>query len=318
MKKNTVRTIAEKNSSVMEMSYETLCEEWLSINQTRHKESTRANYRMKFNKHIFAAFGHKKCSEINFQNIYGFISDKVGAGLSLNYIIDMLVLMKSVFNYAEKCYCNENPFDKVIMPKKKIKDKELLSAADRIRLENYLFENISIKNIGMLLALKMSMRIGEVCALKWSDVDLENKLLYVRHTVQRIKSGNGKGKTKVVIGDPKSVKSVRAIPIPPKMLTALKKLRGGDDIFIVSGKKAFIEPRTMQYRFDKVLKEIGIKKINFHMLRHIFATCAVERGFDIKTLSEIMGHSSVSITLKRYVHPDMELKRTYMELMDAA
>ena len=161
----------------------------------------------------------------------------------------------------------------------------------------------------------MGLRIGEVCALQWKDIDLEKRILTVSKTIQRVQCRTGAKHTKLIITEPKSESSKRTIPIPDCLLPLLKQFRDNDEVSVVSGKKKPVEPRTMQYRFAKILHNADLPSFNYHSLRHLFATRCVELGFDVKTLSEILGHSSVEVTLNRYIHSDLERKRTCMSLL---
>lgn len=163
------------------------------------------------------------------------------------------------------------------------------------------------------------MRIGEVCALKWEDIILEEQCLYVHQSMQRVQNKEEKdSKTKVIIQTPKSDCSIRKIPVPNEMLQLLVLSKKQNEAFLLTGLvNSYIEPRCLENHLDAVTKACGISKINFHALRHTFATRCVELGFDIKSLSEILGHASVDITLNRYVHPSMELKQKNMNRLSA-
>ena len=167
----------------------------------------------------------------------------------------------------------------------------------------------------MALSLFTGLRIGELCALKWADIDLMNRTNSVSKTIQRIKSHNC---TQLVITEPKSISSVREIPIPDCILPLLKKFCSNADFYILSGTAKAVEPRTMQYRFQSLLKKAKLPSIHFHALRHMFATNCVELGFDVKSLSEILGHSGVEITLNRYVHSSLERKKAFMKKLKFA
>ena len=154
------------------------------------------------------------------------------------------------------------------------------------------------------------LRIGELCALKWSDIDLSQRTISVSRTIQRIKVQGG---TQLIITEPKSISSVREIPIPDCILPLLKNFCSKGESYILSGTAKPVEPRTMQYRFQALLKKAKLPSIHFHALRHMFATNCVELGFDVKSLSEILGHSGVEITLNRYVHSSLERKKAFMK-----
>ena len=182
-------------------------------------------------------------------------------------------------------------------------------------LENYLLENIEEDTcVGIIIALYTGIRIGELCALTWEDIDWEEGILQVKKNLQRIREAdNLENRTRVIMLDPKTADSMRFIPIPPAisgLLQAQKRKTG----FIISGRKnAWADPRTVQYRFKKILQKCGVEYFNFHMLRHAFATRSVSMVFDIKSFSDILGHSNVKITMSLYVHPTMQQKKYWMD-----
>ena len=184
---------------------------------------------------------------------------------------------------------------------------------ERIHLEGYLLKANDPAKFGILLALYSGMRIGEICALKWSNINLEAETISVVQTLQRLQDSENKGKTKILISEPKSQSSKRIIPIPTFLTELLRKIKPQiPDAFLLSGNKNPIEPKTLQNKYKSCLKDCNIPYINFHTLRHTFATRCVEVGFDIKALSEILGHSSVGKTLNLYAHPTLEYKRSNM------
>lgn len=159
------------------------------------------------------------------------------------------------------------------------------------------------------------IRIGEICALKFEDISLSDKIIHIDKTVQRVQNFNETSpqKTSVIITLPKSPKSIRDIPIPNFIINIIKEnFECSPNAFLLSGNTSFIEPRTLENRFNSILKQCDIENVNFHVLRHTFATHSVEVGFETKSLSEILGHSSVNITLNRYVHTSMQLKQKNM------
>ena len=174
----------------------------------------------------------------------------------------------------------------------------------------------STTELGIIIALNTGVRIGELCALRWDDIDMINNIIHIRHSVIRVPADtiNSTAKTKLVIGSPKSEHSTRDIPITTKLQKHLKNnMPLVSSNYVLSGSSSFLSPRTFEYRFHKVLDEHNIDNFNFHMLRHTFATKCIECNVDVKTLSEIMGHSNVNITLNNYVHPSFEDKRYQLE-----
>lgn len=290
-----------------------LFNEWHGSILHRVKESTAANYSMKADKHILPVFGNKTVSSIAQEDIYAFISAKQKDGLSIRYIADIVILMKTMFKYAVRTYHIFNPMDGIILPKKKSPEIQLLDNTEQKQLQKYVSEHQNRSTLGVALSMSTGIRIGELCALQWKDIDLEKRILTVRKTMQRIQCPTGDAKTKLIITDPKSESSHRSIPIPDCMMSFLHKFKGKSDDYILTGNEKPIEPRAMQYRFRTILKNGKLPSVHFHALRHIFASTCIKLGFDVKALSELLGHSSVEITLNRYVHSSFEQKREYMK-----
>ena len=195
------------------------------------------------------------------------------------------------------------------MPKAEKKQLDVLNAAERRQLEQYLLHNLTRTNLGILLCLFTGLRVGELCGLTWGDIDFENGTLSVKRTVQRI---NKRGSSEVIIGSPKSKTSVRIVPIPKFLLDLLSQQKKDSKLFLLSGTAKPVEPRTIQYRFKAVLNACQLRNVPFHLLRHTYATVCIANGFDPKTLSELLGHADASITLNRYVHSSMQMKRSYV------
>lgn len=298
-----------------EMTVGELVQEWLCVMSSRIKLSTAANYRMKAAKHILPAFGKAKCCELSRKQVYSFINQKLSSGLSSRYVTDIVVLMRSVFRYAGREYCIKNVFDGIVMPKKDRKEVRILNDDEQKRLNEILSKDSSSTAFAAAMSLYTGIRIGELCALKWEDIDLKKRVLTVRKTIQRIQTDDGGKRTRLVISSPKSESSVREIPIPSCIMPVLSSRIGQRNCYVMSGTEKPLEPRTLQYRFAGFLNRSGLPHIHFHSLRHMFCTNAIRLGFDIKTLSEILGHSSVDITLNRYVHSSMERKRSCMALL---
>ena len=292
-----------------------LFEEWMETIKYRVKQSTLANYFGKAETHILPAFGDVKADELDVSCAQQFIADKLSSGLSPNYVADIVILLKSVMKFAVNRYNIRNRIADVVMPKKKKADVLLLSKQQQNRLQKYLSANQSLTSLGVALSLFTGLRIGELCALKWTDIDLSKRTIFVSKTIQRIAVQGG---TQLVITEPKSISSVREIPIPDCILPLLKNFCSKRDSYILSGTEKPVEPRTMQYRFQALLKKAKLPSIHFHALRHMFATNCVELGFDVKSLSEILGHSGVEITLNRYVHSSLERKKAFMKKLKFA
>lgn len=300
--------------SSIKLTVQTVAQQWLSSAKLRVKESSYANYENIISKHILPTLGGEFMSNLTTSKLNDFIHNKLNngrlngkGGLSAKSVRDIMTVYRSIEAYAAREYgIRETHFT---MPKIEKKQTDVLNAFERKRLENYLLHNQNSTNISVLLCLFTGLRVGELCGLKWGDIDFENGTVSVQRTVQRV---NKHGRSKVVIGSPKSKSSVRIVPIPDFLLTILKSKRKGDDFYIITGTCKPTEPRTMQNRFKAILKVCCIRNVNFHLLRHTYATVCIENGFDPKILSELLGHADASITLNRYVHSSMLMKKNYV------
>lgn len=288
--------------------FDTIIDIWLIHKKMIVKESTYSRYIDIINIHLRPFFGHFKTNEINDEIISKFILLKLNAGLSTKTIKDILTLLKQITKYGKINITVNSP--KVY--KKTIK---ILESEEQKKLEFYICNNLNCITLGIMLSLYMGLRIGEVCALKWEDVDLKRRVLNINHTISRIKNldNNSRKKTKIVIDTPKTENAKRIIPIPSTLFPFLEKFESSNDNFILTNSSKFIETRSYYNKFIKIMKKLEISNCNFHSLRHTFATRCVELGFDPKTLSEILGHSDIKITLSLYVHPTNNLKITSME-----
>ena len=219
-----------------------------------------------------------------------------------------------MLKYAQEEYGFRLSIKNVVLPRSERKQVEKISDTEQRKLISYLKENMSITAFGILLSLFMGLRIGELCGLKWEDVDFHHKILHIRKTVQRISCKSGNRKTKIVISVPKSATSFRDIVIPNSLMKYFEMFRSKADHFILSGTDKPVEPRTMQYRYKKILRTADVENHNYHKLRHTFATNSAEKGFNVKALSAVLGHSSVTLTLNRYIHPDRTYERRLMNM----
>jgi len=219
--------------------------------------------------------------------------------------------------YARKQGWYNYPLDELKIPSKHKREISSLSNSERNKLEEFLITDMDTTKLGFYLCLYTGLRIGELCALRWEDINLCSMVLHIRSTIQRMKciDHTESQKTTLLITTPKSISSVRDIPLPIRIVELLSGYEKSSNCFLLSGNTSPIEPRTMQYRFKKYAKQLGLAHSNPHVLRHTFATQCIELGFDAKTLSELLGHSRVEITLNRYVHSSDEHKRSQMNLL---
>lgn len=223
----------------------------------------------------------------------------------------ILYILKATlhFSYYHK-YMNEFIDMNDIKFQKEIKTIYILSKEEQITLENYLKNNINIRKICVLLCLYTGLRLGEVSGLRWQDIDFDRHSLFVKRTIVRIKKD---GKSFLIESTPKSDTSNRIVPIPRFLMEILRRFKDKDNYYLLSKNTKLYDPRLLESFYKRILEKCDITYNKFHTLRHTFATRCVESKMDIKTLSEILGHSSIEITLKLYVHPSYEMKRVQLE-----
>ena len=290
---------------------------WLLQKRNILKESTYARYVWVIDSHIRPFLGKIRIDELKEEDVARFIYQKKNYGnlltctnLGSKTLKDIVTLLKQLLRYSGIDL-------KIDVPKITRKKIELFSHLEQQQLENYLSMHLDPIHIGILLSLYTGLRIGEICALKWKDIDLENKTLTVCHTVLRIKDTNSKttSKTKLLMASPKTIFSNRVIPLPSFLVTILTALRIPSDevMFFLTASYRFMEPRSYYNQYKRILTKANLPQYKFHTLRHTFATRCIELGFDAKTLCEILGHSDIKITLSLYVHPSDCLKVQQME-----
>ena len=297
---------------------------WQDANRIRLKEASISRYQNLIDMHILPDLGNKRMNQISVQSINQFLTAKLErgrldntGGLSPAYVRSIALIISSAIAFgATENMCS--PLQSTIT-KPSIAKKELtvLSVEKQMTLENELLEDMNEAKLLIYTTLYTGIRIGEACALRWEDIDLNSKILYVRQTVSRVWTiEDEKKRSKLIVDSPKTESSLRCIPICSKLYAVLCSFpyrRKQGYILTSTIDNSFVSPRTFEYRYKVILKRCALEPINYHALRHTFATRCIERGVDIKSLSEILGHSDVSITLNTYVHSSMELKRQQME-----
>ena len=292
--------------------FEVVTEEWLKYKKNTVKKSTYYNYSYSVAKYLYPSFAGKNITKIkNYNNFIEELSDT----LSPKTVRDIVTKLKEIINFYEEEHNTKLNIKKMSLPKMNKKEIQILSNKEKQKLEKYCIEQNSLKSLGILICLNTGLRIGEVCALRWENIDFESKKIHIEKTIERIYSKE-ENKTIVIIDTPKSITSVRTIPINSKLYNILKQIRGKSkktDFVLAGSSEHYVEPRNYQYHFKEILKRNKVKKYKFHTLRHTFATNCIEAGMDIKSLSEILGHADVSITLNIYVHSSDKIKRKYLE-----
>lgn len=306
-----------------DIMFKSVAVSWLETIKPQLKKSSFVKYTNVLVTYVFPYFGNNIIENItrediaDFSNILLFSGGKEGKGLSPKTVNSVISVLKGIFEYASQRKKLDVANINRLSVKQPQKPMRILSLAEQQKLSNFLCENLNLVNLGILVCLYTGIRIGEVCALKWEDIYFDEQCLYVNKTMQRIQNKESDGqKTSIMVSEPKSECSIRKIPLPDDIFHMLVSAKCSRDAYFLTGLPGkFIEPRTLQNRFKSVIRMCGIKDANFHSLRHTFATRCIELGFDVKSLSEILGHASVNITMNRYVHPSMELKQKNMNLL---
>lgn len=306
------------------MFYKDWIYNWLIEKKDYIKESTYANYSNIIFNHIIPKLGNYKLSELNHQIIQSFLLElsKSGrkdnkGGLSEKTIKDITIIIKGSIKKA----INEKKIEYMELTFNYPKDNKenkiyILTKNEQNKITNYVLDNLSSKNIGLLISLYYGIRIGELCALKWSDIDFKKSILKINKTMQRIYiKDKEQNYSKVIITSPKTKNSNREIPINKDFLEILKTIKTDSNNYILTESDKYMEPRTYRKIFDNILEELKINHFNYHALRHTFATNCISLGVDYKTVSELLGHANVNITLNLYVHPRYSQKKKCVDLI---
>ena len=297
---------------------------WQAVNRIKLKESSTSRYQNIIDSHILPALGNKYIAQVNTPMINRFLTEKLtngrldqSGGLSPSYVRSMAFIIRSAIAFGAEeniCLPLQTAIAKPSIPKREL---AVLKPDMQKTLEKELLEDMSDVKLLIYITLYTGIRIGEACALRWEDIDFNSNILHVRQTVSRIwTTENGKKTSNLVLTSPKTESSLRCIPICSKLHTTLcsfPHLKKSGFILTSGTDNSFTSPRTYEYRYKRILKKCKLEAFNYHSLRHTFATRCIECGVDIKSLSEFLGHSSVSITLNTYVHSSMELKRQQIE-----
>ena len=297
---------------------------WLLEKKDYIKESTYANYSNNIFNHIIPKLGNYYLNELNHKVIQDFLLElsKNGrkdnnGGLAEKTIKDITIIVKG----SIKKGINEDKIKHIELTFNYPKDNKenklyVLTKREQNKITNYVLENINSRNIGLLISLYSGIRIGELCALKWEDIDFKKNCLTINKTIQRVYiKDKDKNISKVIITTPKTKNANREIPINKDFLEILKKIKSDKKHYILTANEKYIEPRTYRKYFNKILDELKIKHFNFHSLRHTFATNCISLGVDYKTVSELLGHANVNITLNLYVHPRYSQKKKCIDLV---
>lgn len=300
-------------------------EEWMESKKDMIKESTFVKYSSLLNRHIFPELGGYYLSAITDEQLNHFLRGKLSGGridgrggLSAKTVLDIRSILLLGLEYARQQHYPCMVSGKIFSPPNRQPLIRILTREEQRRLEAALFSHPGPMELGILIALYGGLRIGEICALQWEDLNLTNGTISVNKTMMRISDLTPEHpcKTKILIDRPKTANSRRIIPLPTFLTAYLKEYSREGDAYILTGTKNWMEPRLCLKHYKKVLERAKLPPFTFHALRHTFATRCVENEFDLKSLSEILGHANVNTTLQRYIHPSFERKKEQMERLE--
>lgn len=301
-------------SDSLTLLFSRTAEEWLEEIAGKRKHSTYVKYGAVYKAHLAEMIGPCQISASMAMELQEKISEHLSQKeLSESLEKSICCVVNQILDFANRKYFIYVPSIERPSVKKKKKILQTLLEVEQAKLLEYIYDRPDKFNTAILLCLYTGLRLGELCALQWTDLDFQSMTLTVNRTVQRVAMQGHVSKTILMETDPKSESSKRIIPMTDEVMGILSRLK--ENHLYVFGKEKPMDPRTMQYRFKMILKMAGIDDRNFHILRHTFATNCVENGMDAKSLSEILGHSDVKITLNRYVHPTMDSKRKQMGML---
>lgn len=290
---------------------------WKKEKQLYVKQSTLFAYVLIIENHIVPALGNKR--ELTEEDVQEFVLQKLRKGLSQKTVKGILIVLKMIQKFGSKHHFLPIAEWSVKYPTEQRKEElEVLSVDNQRKIMEYVINNFSFRNLGVYISLSTGMRIGEICALKWSDINLKRESICVNRTIERIYIiKDGKRHTELVMGTPKTKNSIREIPIDCELMKLISSYatKANQDHFVLTNKTKPTEPRTYRNYYKKLLKQLNIPNLKFHGLRHSFATRCIESQCDYKTVSVILGHANISTTLNLYVHPNMEQKRKCINKM---
>lgn len=300
---------------------------WLDIwlnKYVKHTVKLRTFERYKYNieKHINPILGELELRELSASVLQDFILHKLekgnlktGGPLANNSVIGIVNIIKGALSTAVSLEIIDKEYtNKIKLPTPTEKPVDAFEKQDQQKIEQYCLHSHKSNHFGIVLCLYTGLRIGELLALTWDDIDFTNGLMKVDKEAYRYKQ-NGVWHT--IIDKPKTKSSIRIIPLPKTLLSKLKEIKKKSryEHIISTNKNTIVDTRSYQKTYERILRKLNIPYKNFHSLRHTFATRAVELGIDVKSLSEIMGHKNPTVTLQRYTHSLLSYKSEMMNKM---
>ena len=290
---------------------------WKEYKQPYVKQSTMAAYVLILENHVLPYFGDG--DSLHEQEVQAFVLQKLERGLSVKTVKDILIVLKMVMKFGVKNeWMTYYEWDIKYPTTSTNKELEVLSVANHRKILNYIQSHFTFTGLGIYISLSTGLRIGEICALKWSDINVADGTITVSRTIERIYIIEGEKKhTELIINTPKTKNSCREIPMSKELLAMIKPLKKvvNEDFYVLTNDERPTEPRTYRNYYNGLMVKLDIPKLKYHGLRHSFATRCIEAGCDYKTVSVLLGHSNISTTLNLYVHPNMEQKKRCISKM---
>ena len=290
---------------------------WKADKKLYVKRSSFSAYVLLLENHLLPAFGHHH--DIQEAAVQDFVFQKLEQGLSQKTIKDILIVLKMVVKFGvKKKWLEHRQFDIQFPTQREKQSIEVLSRSHQKKIMEHIQEHFTFRNLGVYICLSSGMRIGEICALTWEDIDTENGIINVRKTIQRVYTiEESNRRTELILDTPKTKNSIREIPMSRDLLRMLKPIKKivNHSFFVLTNETRPTEPRTYRIYYKTLMKALGIPELKFHGLRHSFATRCIESKCDYKTVSVLLGHSNISTTLNLYVHPNLEQKKKAINQM---
>lgn len=294
-----------------------IIELWKADKKQYVKKSSFSAYVLLTENHLLPVFGHYY--ELTEADVQKFVFQKLEKGLSQKTIKDILIVLKMILKFgAKNKWLAYTPFEIQFPTEREKRNIEVLNRSNQKKIMNYIQDHFTFKNLGVYICLSAGMRIGEVCALTWDDIDIDNGIININRTIQRIYViENGQRRTELILDTPKTKNSIREIPISKDLLRLLKPFKKivNPSFFVLTNEAKPTEPRTYRSYYKNLMELLNMPDLKFHGLRHSFATRCIESNCDYKTVSVLLGHSNISTTLNLYVHPNLEQKKKAIEQM---
>ena len=294
-----------------------IAEAWKEYKRPYVKQSTMAAYVLILENHVLPEFGDN--DSLHEHDVQAFVLKKIERGLSVKSVKDILIVLKMVMKFGVKNeWMTHYEWDIKYPANNQPKELEVLSVANHKKILDYVQHNFTFMSLGIYISLSTGLRIVEICALKWSDINVADGTITVQRTIERIYVvEGGKKHTQLVINTPKTVNSCREIPMSKELLAMVKPMKKvvNGDFYVLTNEDKPTEPRTYRNYYNRLMEKLDIPKLKYHGLRHSFATRCIEAGCDYKTVSVLLGHSNISTTLNLYVHPNMEQKKRCINKM---